>query len=293
MKIYHSRLDRDRFRGVLHVPDRNRFPGKAILVLGGGDGQFTLTRYIASVFADHGMTAMAVQYWNGPGLPDTFTNIPLETVQRAGEFLKARGIKKVGLWGISAGAEYALVCGSYYPALFSAIVAVSPSAAVIQGFQMLNAYHLVPRPCQASPFTYGGKPLPYVPTDDITGECFRQSVEQKTVSFAAGYAHNFERTTEDTAIHAENCGGPILLLAADEDDMWDSRRACEELCKRLEEKQFLHNVEFYHYAYGSHILFPHPGFLQGMYAMERRHPERYRESCEDSFRKTLEFFRKW
>ena len=293
MKEFKSNLQRDGFLGTLYQPDRNRFPGKAVIVVGGGDGMYSLTEGGAERLAREGMTALALAYWNRPGLRDTFTEIPLEYAEKAAAFLHSKGIKKVGMWGISAGAEYALLCGSYFPEQFSALVAVSPCAAVIQGFQMCNRTHLIPRPIQASPFTYGGKPLPYVRTVDRSRECIEESLRRRTVYFKLGYAHNFERTTEENVIRVENCRAPILLLAADQDDMWKSARSCREIVKRLEEKNYPYPVEYHHYLYGSHMLFPDCNPLKGMFRMEREHPREYEQSCRDSFQKTLEFFRKW
>ena len=121
----------------------------------------------------------------------------------------------------------------------------------------------------------------------------RESFRRRTVYFKLGYAHNFERTTEETVIPAENCRAPILLLAADQDDMWESARSCREIVKRLKEKNYPYPVKYFHYPYGSHMLFPDCNPLKGMFRMEREHPREYDQSCRDSFQKTLEFFRKW
>ena len=293
MKSYDSKLERDGFLGTLYVPDRSAFPGKALIVVGGGDGQFSFTREAAQLFAGKGIPALALRYWNGPGLPREFTHIPLEYARKAAEFLHSRGFAKVGMWGISAGAEYTLVCGSHYPDLLSALVAVSPSSGVIQGFQFINRYHLLPRPIAASPFTKDGIPLPYVPTVDRHEECISKSIEKKTVYFKPGYRDNFRNASEENTIPVENCRGPMLLLAADEDDMWDSRRSCEEILRRLQEKQSPVKPEFYHYLWGSHVLFPVTSGSERIFALSRNHPVQYRQACEDSFRKTLEFLRKW
>ena len=293
MKIYSSDLIRDGFYGHLYVPDCSLFPGKALMVVGGGDGAYSVTRMMAKRFAEKGILTLALAYWNRPGLRDTYTEIPLEIAEKAAAFLHGKGIRKVALGGISAGAEYALVCGSYFPELIQAVIAISPSHAVIQGFQMCNGRHFVPRPLPASPYTYRGNPLPYVRTEDRSRECFRESVRRKTVYFRPGYAHNFERATEETVIHAENCSGPILLLAADQDDMWDSRRACAEIVKRLQEKAYTEAVEFYHYPYGSHMLLPGKTRFSGMFAMERQHPREYAESCEDAMGKMMDFLKRW
>ena len=200
MKTYVSCPYRDGFEGKLYVPDQTVFQGKALIVAGGGEGIYAVSKYIACQFARMGIPALALAYWNRPGLRDTFTNVPLETVRTAAEFLRNKGIRKIGMWGISKGAEYALLCGSYFPELISAVVAVSPSCACVQGFQFPNRNHLTARPLPGSAFSFEGRPLPYAPTRNVPREVLRKSIQRKTFCSLPTYAESIDRATEKSRI---------------------------------------------------------------------------------------------
>ncbi len=60
------------------------------------------------------MTILALAYWNEPGLPD--------------------GFEKVGLWGISIGAELALLAGDMIQLLISCVTAVCSRKSTSQSF---------------------------------------------------------------------------------------------------------------------------------------------------------------
>ena len=204
MQIKKLTLRRNGFIGRLYQPDENQFPGKGFLIVGGGDGCYSVTKSVAAYFAHAGLTALAIAYWNKPGLPSEVSNIPLEIIEKPVGFLHDLGIQKVGMWGISKGAEYALLCASYFPNLISSVVAVSPSSHVIQGFQMTNSHHLLPKPIESSPFTYQGRPLPYVKTRDCSKRCLIESIKRRTVYFRPGYVHIYEEAEEKNRIPVEN-----------------------------------------------------------------------------------------
>lgn len=291
MEIQNFTLKQDGFIGRLCRPEDNHFPGKAFLVVGGGDGRYSITKAVAAYFAGAGLTALALAYWNQPGLPSEVAHIPLETIEKPVELLREQGAQKVGMWGISKGAELALLCGSYFPELISAVVAVSPASHVIQGFQMTNRHHLMTKPLETSPFTYQGNPLPYVKTQESAKRSLMESIRRRGIYFRPGYEHVYDAPPEETAIPVERCSGPVLLLAAEQDDMWDSCISCENILRRLREYNFPYPVQYEHYPYGSHMLFPVRTVLSKLFRIEREHAAEYKQSCLDSFEKTMEFIK--
>ena len=60
------------------------------------------------------------------GLPGRFSRVPLDYLEAAAKRLHDMGYEKVGLWGISKGAELALTAGSLLPNLVNAVIAVAP-----------------------------------------------------------------------------------------------------------------------------------------------------------------------
>ena len=65
--------------------------------------------------------------------------------------------EKVGLWGISKGAELALTAGSLLPKLVNAVIAVAPMNTVCQGFvkekgvslSLIHIFYFVKHPVKA------------------------------------------------------------------------------------------------------------------------------------------------
>ena len=60
------------------------------------------------------------------GLPKQFSKVPIDSLEAAAKRLHDMGYKKVGLWGISKGAELALLAGSLLPGLVNAVIVLHP-----------------------------------------------------------------------------------------------------------------------------------------------------------------------
>ena len=83
-----------------------------------------LSKVLAKVFQDQGLTTLA--YVVGEDLPKQFSYIPVDFIGAAAKRLHDMGYHKVGLCGISKGAELALLAGRLRPELVNAVIAVSP-----------------------------------------------------------------------------------------------------------------------------------------------------------------------
>ena len=109
-KIY--RMKPDGFFGELFLPEEDKYPGKALICFSGSDGGIGVTRLLAGVFQAQGLTTLALAYVMEEGLPDRFCKVPIDPLEAATKRLHDMGYEKVGLWGISKGAELALTAGS-------------------------------------------------------------------------------------------------------------------------------------------------------------------------------------
>lgn len=125
----------------------------------GCDGRFEWTRMLAQVFQSHGLTALALAYVMEEGLPKQFYDVPIDPLEAAAMRLHDMGYEKVGLWGISKGAELALAAGSLLPGLVNAVVAVAPMNTVCQGFAKDKGVSLMP----GSAWSFHGEEVPYTP----------------------------------------------------------------------------------------------------------------------------------
>ena len=70
-------VEQDGFFGFLHLPERHveAYSGKALIVLGGSEGNENIPRNLGARFAREGIAALGLCYWNVPGLPDELIEV--------------------------------------------------------------------------------------------------------------------------------------------------------------------------------------------------------------------------
>ncbi len=135
---------RDGFDALLYTSAAVRPGAPAVVVLGGSEGGYDAVP--AAALAMAGYPALALAYFDEPGLPQCLCSIPLEYFARAVGWLRAQ---PVVLYGASAGAEAVLLLGSYLPRLAGGVIASSPSAVITPGISVLPG----------AAWTFGGRPL--------------------------------------------------------------------------------------------------------------------------------------
>ncbi len=121
------------FVGRFCRPPRSSRAMPAILLVGGSGGGFA-NPYAASLFASHGYPTLDLAYFGRPGLPHELKEIPLEYFVHALRWLaKQPGVESgsVGIFGVSRGAEAALLLGSLYPDLVDDVIAYAGSSVVL------------------------------------------------------------------------------------------------------------------------------------------------------------------
>jgi dienelactone hydrolase len=208
--------------GVLFVPaGSGPFPG--VLVLGGSEGGVPRRR--ASWLASRGFAAFALAYFRYENLPQQLEAIPLEYFGQALVWMRKRPEiqpNKLAVMGVSRGGELALQLGSMYPAI-KTVVAYVPA----------NARHRACCGGNMAPWawTWQGSPL--------------------------AYAERKEGSTEDllAMIMVEHTSGPILLIAGEQDHVWDSAPMAESIVSRLKRAHFAYAVE--------NLTYPHAGHIAG------------------------------
>jgi dienelactone hydrolase len=212
-------------RGTLFLP-----PGKdrrpAVLVLGGSEGGMPSRR--AAWLASHGFAALALAYFRYDDLPKELAGIPLEYFGEALNWMAHRpeiASDRIGVMGISRGAEFALQLGSMYPVI-KAVVAYSPA----------NVRY---------PACCGFTSVPYAWTWTGVGLAFRPirpMASQQAIAMRA-------------VIEVELTKGPILLLSGDADRVWESSSMADSIVARLKQFKFAYTVE--------HLKYPHAGHAAG------------------------------
>lgn len=283
----------DGFHGELFRPAEDTYPGKVLICFTGSDGKFQLAKGLAKVFAKRGLTALALAYVMEDGLPRQFYHIPIEMLEAAARRLHEMGYEKVGLWGISKGAELALTAGSLLPVLVNAVVAVSPINLVCQGFSKEKGITVMP----GGTWSFHGEELPYAGFGIEKfpfGQVLRKSLAARELTLYDLYLPLVECPEPAAVIRVENITGPVLLITAQMDTMWPSVPATEKIMERLRQKHFAYPYKHLNYKYGSHLFVPVETSLAKFFVGDRgKYRTLSKRARMDSLEKTLEFVGKW
>ena len=287
------RVNTDGFYGELYVPEEDKFPEKALICFSGSDGGIELAKTLAGVFQSQGLTTLALAYVLEEGLPQQFSRVPIDTLEAAAKRLHDMGYKKVGLWGISKGAELALLAGSLMPELVNAVIAVAPMNTVCQGFGKDKGIVFIP----GSSWSFHGKELPYSSygmEKFPLGQILWKSIKIKDVTMYDLYLPLVQNPNPDAVIKAENITGPILLISSKMDNMWPSEVAAKQIMKRLKDHNFPYEYKHLSYDYGGHMFVPMEFSQTKMFKGDRgKNKEPGLKARLDSLTKTLEFVSKW
>ena len=283
-------ISKDGFMAELYKPEKDLYPGKVIIAFSGSDGIFALSKKLANKFVEAGLTTMAVAYWNEEGLPKSLCHIPLEYLGTIGNFLKQRGYEKIGLWGISMGAEYALLAASYMPDLFSCVVAGSPIYFSTQGLteKKLNAH--------GSTFSWNGKDIPYTPyKEEMTkGKAIKNILKRKEYSVRFMYDSIASNPKKDSIIPVTNMKASVLVFSGQLDSMWPSYESGIKIMEQLDQVNYPYPHEHYTYELGSHYMVPMSLKSDKLFVAERKYPEESKKYKEDIWNKTISFLAdKW
>jgi len=221
--------------GAFAQPRNGSSPYPAIILLtGSGGGTVGGARALAARFAQLGYGAFALNYFANPsahieGVPQDLVEIPVETVDKARAWLRNKpnvDAERVALWGLSKGAEFALVAAAHYEWV-DRVVACVPSSLVWDGFTPTP-----PLPAGRSSWSFQGRPLPFVPYDR---DLFEDSMRGKLSGFAMRQ-RSLERVSESTLeaarIPVEKIRATLLLLGAGNDEVWPSG----DMVRRIEDE---------------------------------------------------------
>lgn len=216
----------------------------AIIVLGGSEGGSWVAREFAPMLASRGFAVLGLPYYSPvqfpatkaeiPELPATFTEIPVDRLNEAYEWLKTRpevDATRVGLHGTSKGAEFALIAGSAFPWI-KAIVAPVPTDVVWEGWGNDVA------PGTKSSFSLYGKPLPFVPYSDFaqefTGFQTGTDVKIRRPQDKGRAAHPLAAVK--ARIPVERFKGPLMVIGGQDDQVWASGMMAHNIAERRAEQ---------------------------------------------------------
>jgi dienelactone hydrolase len=239
-------------RGTFFVRKGAR-AARPVLVLGGSDGGNNFT-FVAALLAAHGFAALSLGYFAYKDLPTDLVELPLEYFAEAIAWLRSRpevAGARVGMLGMSRGGELALLLGATYPEV-AAVAALVPSGVLLGGIGKDPA--MMSRPA----WTYAGEALPFLPPPmDAESMQAVQRAFTEHVPYAGtpGLKRLLARSPElleRAAIPVERTRGAILLVSAQDDQIWPSTALAEVAMQRLRKARFAHSYEHLSYPGAGH-----------------------------------------
>ena len=229
------------FPGAVYASLPGTVKRPALILLGGSEGGTFITRE-APVWASRGYAVLALPYyspsgWSAQGptppelptLPPAFTDIPVDRLQQARDWLVGQAdvdATRIGVMGTSKGAEFALLAASRM-AWIKAVVAIVPSDVVWEGWGPGVESG------QRAGFAWQGKPYDFVPYKDFDKEFagFATGADVKIRRPQdAGRAANPGRVPA-ARIRVEDIAAPVLVAGGHDDQVWDSGGMAEAIAK--------------------------------------------------------------
>lgn len=245
------------FAGTICTPST---PGKhpVMLLLGGSEGGDSM-KAAAPRFAQFGYVAVSVAYFKAPGLPQSLESVPVDVIGKALDDIAKRSdvdANHIAILGGSKGGELALLAASVYPQIH-AVIAYVPSPFAWQGIP--NGAPSAPQ----SSWTFEGKALPFVEYTQAMGEQFANAyLKHEPVDLRVAYDDAMQHNASEipsAMFHLENIRGPVLLIGADDDKMWDSDKQCELAMSYLKAHGHAYGDRYLHYPDAGHLfLFQSP-----------------------------------
>lgn len=188
---------------------------------------------------------------------------PIERIESAVAYLKAQGMKKIGICGASATGMLALTAASYIPDI-RLTIAITPCDFIMEGFYRDGLDGMKERPGNhESSLTYRGEPLPFLPYAYRHPEYWLKIQEEsKRRHDLIACRDLFEESErlhplqEEEKIKVENIHGRLVLIGAEDDSLWDTCRYIRRIDERLNSIPHHCRYRILTYEHGSHFCFP-------------------------------------
>jgi dienelactone hydrolase len=230
----------------------------ALLTLTGSNGGIDPS--MAPFLASRGYNVLALAYYHFEGVSENLIEIPLEMFRDALRWLAAQpsvDSQRIGIVGISKGAEAALLTASYFPEGVRAVAAFVPTSVVWEGADARARFGGDPHfdAPGGSSWSLSGKPLPFV--RKVVAE---ERLANRPVAFLDEYEPPIRRPLDPaTVIPVEHIRGSIFLAASGDDLVWPSLTMARQIKQRLAKHDWRHRIEVHEYPIAGHGI-PPPGY---------------------------------
>ena len=234
---------RQGFVGRWYAPPGRR-SGPGVLVWGGSEGGIADSERQAELLASHGTPALALAYFDEPGLPCSLSEIPLGYFVRALRWVRHRpGVDPSRVWILSGsrGTEAELLVAAHWPGLVHGIVAEAPSSI---------GYSASPGTCaprRPAAWTLHGRAVAHAFSDGPSLE------PDGAVDDRAGFEATLGTpVTEAAVIPIGSFRGPALLISGGDDQLWPARVYGDQIMRELRSDPAPH--EHLDYPDAGHIV---------------------------------------
>jgi len=212
-------------------------PRPVVVILHGAEGGDRAGRRFGPILARQGYAAVSLPYYSPnwgqygpppefPDLPGSFIDIRVDQLARLRETLRSvpgLDVERFALFAGSKGSEFALIAATRYPWI-DAVVAYAPSDLVWEGWGVETLEAEGTR----SSFSFDGRPLPFMPYRGfVAGLQQGQNADLRAIH-ENGFADHPDRAAA-ARIPAEAYRGALLLVAGDEDRLWNSGRMARNI----------------------------------------------------------------
>lgn len=213
------------FQGFHLLPEKKTHKG-VVVCYGGSEGSPNFP--YAEHFAKLGYESVAVFMFGMENQPKTLCDVPLEQFQDVLDYLAEKGWKDEPLtvFGGSKGAEYALNLADKYEQI-SNLVLIAPSAYNFAGLDFSKI---------GSSWTWQGKELPFVNMQKSNFSAFiKNMVVPMLIKAPVSYKETYDSAVaqdpeaETKLIPVKRTKAEILLLAGEDDQMWNSPAFAEKI----------------------------------------------------------------
>ncbi len=233
----------EKFPGALFASLPGKVKRPAIIVLGGSEGGASTARNTPPQLASRGFAVLGLPYYSPPKwpkfereiaeLPAAFADIPVEQLNTAYEWLKTRDDvdpSRIAIYGVSKGAEFALIAASIYPWI-TAVVATVPTDVVWEGWGPGTV------PGQSASFSLNGKALPFVPYQDMTKELdgFKTGSEVRLRRPQDNGRAANPAAAVKARIAVEKFKGALIVIGAHDDHVWASGMMAQIIAEKRAE----------------------------------------------------------
>lgn len=303
MKREYTNAEKDGFYGCFYEAVQKS--DKCMIILIGDTGDDAMNKWGARYLNSCDCHALGLGKWQDKRKDNGVYEWPLEYIEQAVNWLRQKGITKIGVMGASMGGNMGLAAASYIPDI-SLVVALCPCDMVLEGYHESKRDGMGEWCSGNSTYTWRGKPLAFQPYYCTAREYWDtytiSSKKHKEMRAIEIFRHSEAEkpASEECFIKVENIQGKILFFAAEDDSMWETAKYVRRMEKRLQEHSFSYPVESHIYQYGTHFVFPQTmltgafpvgsSLLTKLFVSGRKHPKECRQSrilVDEAVRKAI------